>query len=85
MMGSSAISTVSIATASRQDARDVEALINGLRGLMSLASGVGDIPDAARRLLEDVEAESDGNRVTIQFSVPLRELRQIVEDAIRER
>ena len=76
--------TLAVATSSRRDATDVEALINGLRGLISLVGDVEDVPDVVRRTLEELRAEADGNRVTVRLSVPLRELRRLVEDAIRE-
>jgi hypothetical protein len=64
----------------------VESLINGLRGLISLAGGMDEldgIPDFAKDMLNDLEADADGNRVTVSLSVPTRHVRQLLEQAMK--
>ena len=78
---------VTVATASRRDARNVEALIYGLRALISLAEGfegLDEIPDFARGLLGELRADADGNRVTVSVSLPSRQLRQMLEQAMKD-
>ncbi len=70
-------------TASREDARDVEDLVDGLRSLLSLAGDMTEVPEAVRGLLNGIRADSDGDRVTVRLSIPFRELRRMLEEAIR--
>ena len=70
-------------TASREDARDVEDLVDGLRSLLSLAGDMTEVPEAVRGLLNGIRAESDGDRVTVRLSIPFRELRRLLEEAVR--
>lgn len=74
---------LTVATSSREDARNVESMINGLRGLISLAQGMeelDEIPELAREILDELDADADGNRVTVRLSVPLREIRQALRN-----
>ena len=74
---------LTVATASRRDASDVEDLITGLRGLISLAGDMEDIPDIVRSTLDGIRADADGDRVTVRLSVPFREIRRMLEEAMR--
>ena len=42
-----------------------------------------EIPDFARELLDELRADTDGSRVTVSLSVPYRELRQMLEQAMK--
>lgn len=74
---------LTVATSSARDARDVESIIVGLRGLISLAEGLedlDDLPEIARGILNELDADADGNRVTVSVALPLAELRRALRD-----
>ena len=66
-------------TESKSDASDVAAIVNGLRGLISLAGDMEDVPEIVRRVVADARAEADENRVSVRLAVPIRELRELIE------
>lgn len=73
-------------TDSARDARDVAAVIDGLRGLVSLAGAAAeDIPELARDVIASARAQARDERVTLRLSASLRELRELVEREIGER
>jgi hypothetical protein len=70
---------------SERDARDVAAIVNGLRALLSLADVDEDVPELARRTLAEARAEADGERVTVRLSVPAAELRDLLHEEVTGR
>jgi hypothetical protein len=74
---------LTVATGSERDARDVESIINGLRGLLSLAEGLqglDELPALVRGVLDELDADADQNRVTVSLSLPVAEIRQALRD-----
>ena len=76
---------VSAQTGSEQDARNVAAVVNGLRGLLALTDASDEIPEVARDALEDARAEARGGRVSVRFEMSLDSIRRLLEDKGRRR
>jgi len=68
-----------VETESAKDARQIAALVNGLKALVSLVEPSDDVPEGVLEALDRAHAESDGNRVSLQFTVP----RRLVDEARR--
>ena len=67
-----------VETESHKDARQIAALVNGLKALLSLMEHDEDVPEAVIEALSEVQAETEGNKVTLQFKLP----RSILDQAL---
>ncbi|MEM7204787.1 MAG: hypothetical protein AAF628_31310 [Planctomycetota bacterium] len=67
-------------TDSAEDARDVAAVIDGLRGLVSLAATEEHVPPFVAEALRSARADAAGTRVTVRFRFSIDELRTIVHE-----
>lgn len=76
---------VSAHTESDADARNVAAVVNGLRGLLALTDASEEIPPAAREALRDARAEAKGGRVSVRLELSLESIKQLIEDKGRGR
>lgn len=59
-----------VQTETVKDARQIAALINGLKALVSLVEPDEDVPAQALEMLDRARAEVDGNRVTLEIGLP---------------
>ena len=71
---------VSAQTESEKDARNVAAVVNGLRGLLALTEGSDEIPAVAREALQDARAEARDGRVSVRLELSLDSIKQLIED-----
>lgn len=67
-------------TESKRDAQDVAAIVNGLRGLLSLSGMAEELPEIVRDLSADARVGADGKQVVVRVSVPIDALRSLIED-----
>ncbi len=64
---------------SQKDARQIAALVNGLKALLSLMEHDADVPEAVIEALSEAQAETEGSKVTLQFKLPRSILDQALE------
>lgn len=69
-----------VVTAEEKDARQIAALVNGLKALLALADPSEDMPKPAYDALMDAQAKADGNTVVLEVSVP----KSLLDEARRE-
>lgn len=73
-------------TETAKDAKQVAAIVNGLKALVGLVESDGEIPEEVMEALSSAQAQADGNLVTVSIDVPrtaIAELRRELES--RER
>lgn len=69
-----------VVTAEEKDARQIAALVNGLKALLALADPSEEMPQPAYDALMDAQAKADGNTVSLEVSVP----KSLLDEARRE-
>ncbi len=69
-----------VVTAEEKDARQIAALVNGLKALLALADPSEEMPKPAYDALMDAQAKADGNTVVLEVSVP----KSLLDEARRE-
>lgn len=67
---------------SERVAKDVAAVVDGLRGLLSLADVGDEVPASVRRAFMSAETEVDDESVSVRISLPMVEVRKMVDDGI---
>lgn len=75
--------TAAVQTETAKDARQIAALVNGLKALVTLVEPDEDVPQEVLDALADAHAECDGKLVSLQFTLP-RTLIEEVRRSIRE-
>ncbi len=73
-----------VTTAEEKDARQIAALVNGLKALLALAEPGDDIPKPAYDALMDAQAKADGDTVTLEVGVPKALLDEARKEIRRE-
>lgn len=73
-----------VVTAEEKDARQVAALVNGLKALLALAEPGDDIPKPAYDALMSAQAKADGNSVIFEVDVPEELLDEVRREVQRE-
>ncbi|MEZ5966380.1 MAG: hypothetical protein R3F56_21270 [Planctomycetota bacterium] len=71
--------TAAVQTETAKDARQIAALVNGLKALVTLVEPDEDVPQEVLEALGNAHAECDGNRVSLEFEVS----RSLIDEARR--
>jgi hypothetical protein len=78
--------TATLEAETAKDARQLAALVNGLKALVGLVEPDEDVPEAVLEALNDAHADADGTRVSLRFELPsavLDEARRSVRAQMR--
>jgi hypothetical protein len=62
--------TAAVQTETEKDARQIAALVNGLKAFLSLVEPGEDVPEGVLDALDRAHATSQDNRVSLRFAVP---------------
>lgn len=69
---------------SRQEARSVASILDGLRGLIRLAEDdLGDVPEMAVDLLRSIDCDTEDSKVVLEASLPFDVIRREVRKQTR--
>lgn len=71
--------TAAVQTETAKDARQIAALVNGLKALVTLVEPDEDLPQPALEALDSAQAEARGNQVSLRVAVP----RELIDQARR--
>jgi hypothetical protein len=69
-----------VETTAAKDARQIAAVVNGLKALLSLTEPGDDVPQFVYDAFMEAQARADGATVTLEFDLP----KGLIDEAMRE-